>query len=150
MASIATSSPVIQASRAVGWGRFALVGLGTIVAAVLANVVVYYLGRAVVGYDPEFVILQSVGTPIFFTVIPAIGATLIYAALLRFNRRPERIFAIISAVVFVITLVPDFTLIPGSPGASAGQTAVLVSMHVVAAGVIVGLLARVGGKGYRD
>lgn len=137
-------SPLPRSTRTVGWGRFALVGLSTIVAAVLANIVVYYVGRTVVGYDPAFVILQSVGTPIFFTVIPAIGATAIYAALLRFSRRPARTFAIIATVVFVVTLIPDFTLIPGSPGESAGQTAVLVTMHVVAAAVITGLLTRVG------
>ena len=51
-----------------------------------------------------------------------------------------RAFAIIAAVVFVITLIPDFTYIPTVPGATAGQTAILVLMHVVAAGVIVGML----------
>ena len=43
---------------------------------------------------------------------------------------------------FVVTLVPDFTYIPGVDGASNGQTAVLVLMHVVAASVIVGMLTR--------
>jgi hypothetical protein len=140
MASIATSAPVIRRSSDVAWGRFALVGLATVLAAVLANVVVYSLGRAVVGYDREFIILAGVGTPIFFTAIPAVVATLLYAALLRFARRPARTFAIISAVVFVVTTIPDFTYIPSVPGATTGQAAVLVAMHIAAAIVIVGML----------
>jgi hypothetical protein len=145
MVAIATKAGAAGGeARAIGWGRFALVGIGTVLAAVIANVMVYFAGRAVVGYEPKFVILAGVGTTVFFTVIPAVVAVLLYAALLRFSRRPARTFAIIAAVVFVVTLIPDFTLIPGSPGATAGQTGVLVSMHVVAAGVIVGMLTRVG------
>jgi hypothetical protein len=71
-------------------------------------------------------------------------AVLLYAGLLRFTRAPERIFAAVSAVVFVVTTVPDFTYIPGVEGASNGQTAVLVLMHVVAAGVIVPMLTILG------
>lgn len=39
-----------------------------------------------------------------------------------------------------ISLIPDLTYIPGVPGATGGQTAVLMLMHAVAVGVIVGLL----------
>jgi len=136
------STAMLERSRTVGWGRFALVGLGTVVAAVLANVLVYSLGRAIVGYDPQFLPLADVGTAIFFTAIPALVATILYAALLRCTRRPARTFAIIAAVVFVVTTIPDFTYIPGVTGATVGQTAVLVIMHIVAAAAIVGLLTR--------
>ena len=53
---------------------------------------------------------------------------------------PVVIFNVISAVVFVVILVPDFTYIPTVPGSSNGQTAILVLMHVIAASVIVRLL----------
>jgi tryptophan-rich sensory protein len=74
------------------------------------------------------------------TLFPAVIAVLLYAALVRWTRHPAHIFTIVSAIVFVVTLLPDFTYIPTVPGASDAQTAVLVLMHVVAAGVIVGLL----------
>jgi hypothetical protein len=140
MSSIALSSSGPEGSCAVGWGRFALVGLGTVAAAVAANVLVYFAGGALVGYDPEFLPLTNAGGAIIFTLVPAVVAVLLYAALLRFTGNPARVFAIIAAVVFVVTLIPDFTYIPTVPGATGGQTAVLVLMHVVAAGVIVGLL----------
>ena len=140
MASIALSPSAPAAARSGSRGRFARVGLGTVVAAVLANVLVYALGGALVGYDPQFVVLANVSGTILFTVFPAIGAVLLYAALSRFTGNPARVFTIIAAVVLVVSLIPDVTYIPTVPGSTGGQTAILMLMHVVAAGVIVGLL----------
>lgn len=147
MASI-TASPAVAlsapdtSSRGIRWGRYALLSLATVVAAVCANVVVYYLGALFVGYNSGFIIMTNPTGVIIFTVVPAIVATLLYAPLLRFTRHSEAIFCVISAIVFVVTLIPDFTYIPTVPGATNGQTAILVLMHVVAAAVIVGMLTR--------
>jgi len=131
---------VKPASRAARRGRFALIGLATVVVATLANVLVYFVGGALVAYDAQFLPLADVSGAIVFTLPAAIGAVLVYAALLRFARRPARTFKIVSAIVLVIATIPDFTYIPTVPGATGGQTAVLVIMHIVAAGVIVGML----------
>jgi hypothetical protein len=138
--SSSSSSPAPEASRTVSWGRFALVGLGTVIAAVLANLVVYVIGSVVVGYDPQFVVLANASGTILFTVVPAIVAVLLYAALMRFTSNPARIFTNIAVVVLIVSLIPDLTYIPSVPGASSGQTAILMLMHVVAAGVIVSVL----------
>lgn len=140
MATIATSVVAPRESRTVRWGRYARLGGGTVVAAVLANVLVYYLGGALVAYDPRFLPLTDVSGAVLFTLGPAIVAVLLYAVLLRFARRPARTFRAIAAAVFVVTLIPDFTYIPSVQGVTAGQIAILVLMHSVAAGVIVGLL----------
>ena len=128
------------ASRTTNWGQFARVGVATVIAAIVANILVYFIGSAIVGYDPGFVVLSNVSGTIIFTIVPAIVAVFIYAALLRFTRRPALIFMIISAIVFIVTLIPDFTYIPTVPGSSPAQTAVLVLMHIVAAGIIVWML----------
>ncbi len=52
MSATTRSSSAPTAARSGDRGRFALVGLGTVAAAVLANVLVYAVGSAVVGYDP--------------------------------------------------------------------------------------------------
>ena len=142
MSSIAfsSSSPALAESRPVSRGRFALVGLGTVAAAVIANLLVYLLGSLVVGYDPQFVVLANASGTILFTVVPAIVAVLLYAALMRFTSNPARIFTNIAVVVLIVSLIPDLTYIPSVPGASSGQTAILMLMHVVAAGVIVWML----------
>lgn len=139
MATIDTS-PFAKRSRVIDWRSYAVVGLGTIVAAVVANVLVYYLGSAIVTYDPQFVVLANVSGTVLFTVVPAIVAVLLYAVLLRFTADPARIFTGIAAVVLVLSWIPDITYIPTVPGATAGQTVVLMIMHLVAAAVIVWML----------
>ncbi|MDP9362791.1 MAG: DUF6069 family protein [Chloroflexota bacterium] len=140
MSTVAVSSPAPGGSRGGVGGRVVLAGLATTVAAVLANVLVYLAGGALVDYDPRFPPLASAGGAIVFTLVPAVVASLLYAVLLRRAADPPRVFAIVAAVVFVITLIPDFTYIPTVPGVSVAQTAILMLMHVVAAGVIVGML----------
>lgn len=135
-----SSSSAPGTSSTVSRGRYALIGLGTLAAAVIANLVVYALGSAVVGYDPGFVVLANAGGTILFTVVPAIVAVLLYAALMRFTSNPARIFTNIAVVVLILSLIPDLTYIPSVPGASSGQTAVLMVMHVVAAVVITSML----------
>ena len=142
MSSIAltpfSSAPAV--SPAVSRGRFALVGLATVAAAVLANLLVYALGSVIVGYDPGFVVLANASGTILFTVVPAIVAVLLYAVLTRFSGNPARIFSNIAGVVLIVSLIPDLTYIPSVPGASSDQTAILMLMHVVAAVVIVSIL----------
>ena len=144
MSSVALSAP--RETRVVHRGRFALVGLGTVAAAVLANVLVYAVGNAFVGYDPRFLPLATVGGTVLFTLVSAIVAVLLYALLLRVANDPPRSFGIVAAVVFVVTLIPDFTYIPSVPGTTVGQTTILVLMHVVAAGVIVAMLTALAGS----
>jgi hypothetical protein len=141
-ASIVLSQSVARGARVVNWGRFTLVGVATVLAAALANALVFYAADAFVAYDRRFDILTSVAPAISMTLMFAVPAVLLYAVLLRYSANPTRLYSIIAAVVFVVTLVPDFTYIPGVAGASYAQTAVLVLMHVVAASVIVGMLTK--------
>ena len=53
------------------------------------------------------------------------------------------VFTIISALTFVVTLIPDFTYIPTVDGVSNAEIAVLVVMHAIAAAVITRGLTRV-------
>src|ERR1700737_744558 len=131
--------------RGFNWGRYALRGLGTVVTAVLANALFYYLGGALVTYDTDFVVLSNPSGAIIFTVVPAIVAVLLYAGLLRFTSHAVGLFTGISAITFVVTLIPDFMYIPTVPGSSNEQTAILVLMHVIAAAVIVRLLTSTQG-----
>jgi hypothetical protein len=138
--SSSSSSPAPVPPRAVSRGQLVLVGLGTVFAAVLANLLVYFIGSVVVGYDPKFVILADASGTILFTVVPAVVAVLLFVALMRFTRNPARIFTNIAVVVLILSLIPDLIYIPSVPGATTGQTAVLMVMHVVAAVVIVSVL----------
>jgi hypothetical protein len=102
--ALSSSSSTPVASPAVSRGRFALVGLGTVAAAVIANLLVYALGSAVVGYDPEFIVLANPSGTILFTVVPAIVAVLLYAVLMRFTNNPARIFTNIAIIVLILPI----------------------------------------------
>jgi Family of unknown function (DUF6069) len=143
MSSSAMSLSAHAVSPAINWSRVALVGPATVLAAVAANAVFYFIAGTLVAYDAQFLPLASVGGAVIMTLASAIVAVLLYAALLRFTRRPNRIFTIISAIVFVISLVPVFTYIPTVPGVTSAQIATLVTMHVVAATVIVAALTSI-------
>ncbi len=134
------TSPSTAVRRGIRWSRYTLVGLAMILGAVLANTLFYYVGSALVGYDPDFVVLASPGGAIIFTFVPAVVAVVLYAGLLRFTQHAARNFSVIAAIVFVVTLVPDVTYIPTVDGSSPAQTAVLMIMHAIAAAVIVRML----------
>jgi hypothetical protein len=125
------------ASRAFTWGHYARTGLLTIGASVLANAVFFYVAQAAVQYDPTFLPLGNVFAPVIFTVFPAAVAALLYAGLLQFVRKhAAMVFTVVSAITFVVTLIPDFTYIPTIDGVSTGEIAVLVAMHAIAAAII--------------
>ena len=123
-------------SSAFSWGRYARTGLLTIGASVLANAVFFYLAQVAVQYDPSFLPLGNLSAPIIFTLFPAVVAALLYACLLHFvGKHAAMVFTVISAITFVVTLIPDFTYIPTVDGVSNAEIAVLV-MHAIAAAII--------------
>jgi hypothetical protein len=125
------------ATSAFTWGRYARIGLLTIGAAVVGNAAFFYLAQVAVQYDPAFLPLGNVSAPIIFTVFPAAVAALLYAGLLQFVRKHAAlIFTVISAITFIVTLLPDLTYIPTVDGVSNAEIAVLVMMHAIAAAVI--------------
>src|SRR5438105_13203059 len=146
--SLDVSSARTTAST-VNWSRFPRVGPGTVLAAVAANALFYFIAGTLVAYNAEFLPLASVGGAIIMTLAPAIVAVGLYAALLRFTGNPARVFMIISAIVLIISLIPVFTYIPTVPGVTNAQIAILCLMHVVAASVIVALLTSIRRSGVR-
>lgn len=145
----ATRSNTEVGQREIDWKRYALIGAVTVVAAVAANVLFFYLGQIVVNYEPDFEILTSPGPAIIFTFVPAVVAVLIYAALLRRATNPVRTFTIIAAVVLALSVIPDVLFVPSLEGSTSGQIAILVIMHGIAAAVIVWMLTRQAGKAVR-
>jgi hypothetical protein len=116
--------------------------LAAILAAV-ANAVVYFVAYRL-GAMPRDVAVQGSGSitlepVVFASVIGAVGATIVFAIVaLLARRRPIRTFSVVAAVVLVLSFYTPFTI----PGAPVAMVATLLLMHVVAAVVIVGVLAR--------
>ena len=67
MSSIASYASEQSISRSTSRGHFAKTGLATVAAAVLANALFYFIARAFVTYDPDFIILSNVSGAVIFT-----------------------------------------------------------------------------------
>lgn len=131
-----------QQQQSIQWSGYGLNALMALVAASVANAIVYFIASAL-GAVPETVLVGPMSQPI--TLLPVVSATMmgavagivVYAGLLRFTQQPKRIFTIMAVVVLLVAIAPTLTL-----GAPAAMVVALNVMHVVAGGIIVALLTR--------
>jgi hypothetical protein len=86
---------------------------------------------------------------VMFTVIGAVGATIVYAIMRATMNHPQKPFIWLSVVLLIVSFYPDYTVIGATSGPFAGGTLpealVLMLMHVVAAVIIVWALVKVWG-----
>jgi hypothetical protein len=137
------SSAALSSGRTarIPFGRIVRAGAIAAVGAVLANVLVYFVASAL-GWMPATYINPQLGRPIGVgevvgaTLPGAVGATIVFALLARFTRRPVTIFRIVAVIVLVLSFLSPLAL----PGAPLSLILSLEIMHVVAAAVIVGVL----------
>jgi hypothetical protein len=129
MASIDSRYPVPRTATALG--RRTTAGVAVALAAVLlARVLVNGLGLdlGATGAMSPFAVGPLVGT----TIVAGVGAAVVYAALVRYTRRPVRNFAAVAAAVFLFMLVPVAVVTPSTGVTPTGQ-AVLVAYHLLVA-----------------
>ena len=117
--------------------RVALAGLLAIVASVVVNLVIWWLGSMLVNPPADFVPLAGPGPTIIFTVIFLVGATLVYAIINALSKNPPRMFTIVATIVLVLGLIPDVMMLiapenmpMGTP--TLGAVLVLIAMHFAA------------------
>jgi hypothetical protein len=117
--------------------RVIMAGIVAIVGSVLANLVVYWVGRMVAQPLPDFQPLASPLPTILFTTGFLVIATIVYAVINAFTSNPVRVFTIVAIVALIVGLIPDIMMIVdpassimGTPTLSA--VLVLIVMHFVA------------------
>lgn len=74
------------------------------------------------------------------TALGAIGAVVVYAAIDRRSRTPDRTFALVAVTVLVVSFIPDLALLAFDDNATVGAVAVLMAMHVTVAAICVEVL----------
>ena len=121
--------------------------LKTIVAAVVATLLVRWVGVSVLDIPLEFPPLAQAGPTVFFTTISALGAVAVFAVVRRRSRTPARLFRGIAVGVLFLSFIPDLWLLSEGagaifPGGTGPGVGLLMLMHVVAASVIVWVLTR--------
>jgi hypothetical protein len=126
----------------VSLGRLARVGALAVGLAVVVNVVIRTVAVSLLGIGEGFLPL-GVGPTVFFTAAGMVGAVAVFGMMLRFARRPVRLFRRVALVVLVVSLVPDvLMLFSGSmPGTTVAGVITLMVEHVASWAVAVGVLA---------
>jgi hypothetical protein len=85
---------------------------------------------------------------VFLSVVGALGATGVYALLVRRVAEPDRTFRRVAVAVLLLSFLPDVGLYLADPAATLGVVLVLMLMHVVVAGVsVAALTGRSAGAG---
>lgn len=118
-------------------------GLAAAVASVIAVLIVQMVAVAIWPEIALFKPLDSLARTALFTLIPAIGATVVFAWLARRKTNPVPAFLMISVVVLLLSIIPDY-LLPVEYKTFLASS-VTAALHVVAAAVIVSVLV----TGYR-
>jgi hypothetical protein len=137
-----TASKTMTAER-VPAGRLLGVGVLAAVFSAVASAVVLAVASSLFGpvvIPPDEAV--TFGQVMAASVAGAVGATILFAVIGRFTRRPMRAFWGIAAVGLLLSFLP--IAMAGVTGSSAGT---LAFMHVLAAVTNVGLLTRLGRKG---
>jgi hypothetical protein len=137
-----TASKTMTAER-VPAGRLLGVGVLAAVFSAVVNAVVLAVASSLFGpvvIPPDEAV--TFGQVMAASVAGAVGATVLFAVIDRFTRRPMRAFWGIAAVGLLLSFLP--IAVAGVTGSSAGT---LAFMHVLAAATNVGLLTRLGRKG---
>lgn len=125
----------------IGLNRLVTYGLFAAVAAMVANGVLFAVAVDALGVPAGFPLAWL---PVLASsAIPAVVATVVYGAIARVSRRPNRAFLLVAAVVLAVSFVPFASPPPGLASAPSSVYATLGAMHVAAAVAIVGLLTRV-------
>lgn len=116
--------------------------LGAVIGPILANLAVWWVGVSFVGVPADFPPLAGPGPTIFFSAVGGVGAVVTYKLLGFVSSSPGSLFRGVALVVLLLSFVPDLWLLSAGgreavPGATVPAVAILMTMHVVAAGIIV-------------
>jgi hypothetical protein len=128
-----------------GWRRLLVVGAVLTLAATVANVLIAMALRDGLGVSAAFTPLSTpaVGS---VTVVGMIGATLVFAWVARTRPDPRRTFVLIATAGLIGSLLPDLAIWATAvfPGTTTTGILSLMALHVVPAGLAIGILPRFG------
>lgn len=118
------------------------VGPLTLIVAALVNSLIRTLAVAVLGVPESFAILQLpsvIGSTIFFVLL----ALLAFALVSRFARRPIQFYRVLALIALCLSLLTPIMALTGlfpAPGMNLPSFWTMLTMHIVTAVIIVGLL----------
>ena len=114
-----------------------------LVGSIVANLVLLFIFAPLTGMV-NFPPLSASGV-IIFTAAGVFGAAIVYAIVRRFSANPTRLFTRISAVVLVLSFLPDIffrQLAAGGENTTSSAIVLLMAFHVACAVITVWALTR--------
>ena len=134
-------------SKRITWKRLWRVGLLTIVASLVSNLILRMIGISIFHISSTFAPL-GIGPVVFWSVVMAIGAVLVFALVGRFSQNPISLFIVIAFTVYILTFYPDYLVLFANPPVFRGTTfyaiGTLLSMHVIEAIICICILTLMG------
>ena len=122
-------------------GRVWLAGGAAFVLSLLANAILRSLVMAFFTISPLFQALAVWDTIIVFTLVGVFAATVVFAVMARLTRHAIKLFRWLSGVLLIVSFVPNILMLTtNGPGATVPAVVTLMIMHVITAGITVGLL----------
>jgi hypothetical protein len=126
--------------------RLLRLGLIAMIAAAAANALLYLIVVVVLGI-PVAVPAQAGGVltlpaVVIASIVGALGATIAFAGLARFTRRPAHIFRLVALAVLLLSLIGPLT----ASDVDGTSKLVLAAMHTIAAVASVAALTIPGGR----
>lgn len=121
--------------------RVWLAGGAAFVFSLLANALVRIAVKAVFPISPLFLALQEWQGVIFLTFVGVLGATVVFAILVRLTKHAIKLFRGLAVILLLFSFVPNILMLTtNGPGATVPAVGSLMVMHVVTAAITVGLL----------
>lgn len=134
-----------QALRSATFRRLRWVGLLAMTTSAVVNLSIRAIALALFHLSPRFAPM-GIGPVLFWSVLLAFGATVVFGVISRFARRPVRLFLIVAVCIFLLSFVPDLLLAISNrfAGTNANTVGTLWSMHIVEAIITIGMLLTLG------
>ena len=132
-----------QAKVPLKWNTWVKIGLKTALASVAAVLAVQFIALAIWPEIAAFGPLDNYLRSALFTLIPAMIATGLFAWLVKSREKPISAFIKISAVVLLLSFIPDYAI--AHPEKTFLASSVAALMHLVAGIVTVTMIV----SGYR-
>ena len=132
----------LQIHEHVAVRRLLWVGPLTIVATIIANLILYIIAVSIFGIPEAFQYLQAsyiIGSSIVFGLL----ALLTFVLVNRFARHPIRFYRILAFVVLCVSFLSPVMALIGlfpAPGMTLSIFWTMIAMHCVSAAIVVGLL----------
>ena len=121
--------------------RVWLAGGAALVISLLANAIVRTVMVVIFPISPLFRALSTWDTIIIFTLVGVFGATVVFAILARLTKQAIKLFRWLAAFLLLLSFVPNILMLTyNGPGATVPAVISLMVMHVITAGITVGLL----------